>query len=212
MMMVISCVLDGSAQEVIGLPGEKGVMSDSLIVEPPGVASVAEPLDVSLPPLTSWGTLAHYPYYGSAFFTPFANWSLHSGVNASISASAIIGLGHNAGSGFANSLALMYANKITPKLSFAIGGYAAFLQYGGRQMRDAGMTAMLNYRFDDHWEAAVFGQKSILQPRIPPQLYWMNDVGDKIGASLRYNFSPSFSVSVSVWEERTQGRQLPPLY
>ena len=30
----------------------------------------------------------------------------------------------------------------------------------------------------------------------------MSDVGDKIGASLRYNFNPSFSVSLSVWNER----------
>lgn len=35
-----------------------------------------------------------------------------------------------------------------------------------------------------------------------PLIVWMSDVGDKIGASLRYNFNPAFSVSLSVWSER----------
>ena len=159
-------------------------------------------LTLSLPPLTSRGTITHYPYLGSIFYGHYNDWSLHRGLNASISASAIIGLGRHSGSGFANSLSLMYADNITPKLSYALGGYYSFLDYGGHQLKDAGFTAMLNYRFDEHWEAAVFVQKSIMQPKLPPQLYWMNDVGDKIGASLRYNFNPAFSVSVSVWEER----------
>jgi hypothetical protein len=65
--------------------------------------------------------------------------------------------------------------------------------------KDAGLTDMLNYRFDEHWEAGVFAQKSIVQPRIPMRLYWMSDVGDKIGASVRYNFNPQFSIGLSVW-------------
>lgn len=167
-------------------------------------------LMLSLPPLTSRGTIAHYPYFGSLFAGGYSDWSLHRGLNASLSASAIVGLGRHSGSGFANSLSLMYADNITPKLSFAVGGYYSFLDYSGHQLRDAGLTAMLNYRFDEHWEAAAFVQKSILQPKLPPQLYWMNDVGDKIGASLRYNFNPAFSVSISVWEERNPRFFAPP--
>ena len=135
-------------------------------------------------------------------FGSYNDWALHRGMNASLSASAIIGLGRHAGSGFSNSLSLMYADNIMPKLSFALGGHYYFLNYSGYQLKDAGLTAMLTYRFDEHWEATAFIQKSILQPKLPPQLYWINDVGDKIGASLRYNFNPAFSVSVSVWDER----------
>lgn len=159
---------------------------------------------LSLPPLTYRGTIAHYPYYLSPMMG-FGDWSLHAGLNASFSASAIFGLGHNAGSGFANSLALAYAGNLTPKLSYSLGGYTSFLEYSGYQVKDAGLTAMLNYRFDEHWEAALLGQKSVIQPNIAPSLYWMGmgDIGDKIGASLRYNLNPQFSFGLSVWKNTT---------
>lgn len=156
----------------------------------------------SLPPLTYRGTIATYPYFGG--FTSLGNWDLHPGLNASLSASAIFGLGKNSGSGFANSAAVMYAGQIVPKLSFSIGGYSSFLDWGRHQMKDAGLSAMLNYRFDDHWEAAVFAQKSLMEPRIPIQnLWWLGaDIGDKIGASVKYNVSPHFSLQLSVWDQR----------
>ena len=196
------CALQLCAQEVVDFIPEKGVIDSTAMSPDFMVAPRQDSLALSLPALTSRGTIAHYPYLGSLLLGGYNDWSLHPGVNASLSASAIIGLGRHSGSGFANSFSLMYADNITPKLSFALGGYYSFLDYSGHQLRDAGLTAMLNYRFDEHWEAAAFVQKSIMQPKLPPQLYWMSDVGDKIGASLRYNFNPAFSVSVSLWEER----------
>lgn len=161
----------------------------------------------SLPPLTYRGTIATYPYLGS-MFTSLGNWELHSGLNASLSASAIFGLGENSGSGFANSMAVMYAGQLMPKLSFSIGGYSSFLDWGRHQMKDAGFTAMLNYRIDEHWEAAVFAQKSLMQPSMPlRQMWWLgSDFGDKIGASIKYNITPHFSVQFSVWDEKTKAR------
>ena len=157
----------------------------------------------SLPPLTYRGTIATYPYLGS-MYTGFGNWDLHPGLNASLSASAIFGVGKHSGSGFANSAAVMYAGQLTPKLSFSIGGYSSFLDYGHHQMKDAGLTAMLNYRFDEHWEAGVFGQKSLMQPRLPLQnMWWLgSDFGDKIGAMVKYNVNPNFSFQLSVWNQR----------
>ena len=157
----------------------------------------------SLPPLTYRGTIATYPYLGG--FTGFGNWDLHPGINASLSASAIFGLGRNSSSGFANSAAVMYAGQLMPKLSFSIGGYTSFLDYGRHHMKDAGFSAMLNYRFDEHWEAAVFAQKSLMQPRMPMQnMWWLGaDFGDKIGAMVKYNINPHFSVQLSVWDQKT---------
>ena len=157
----------------------------------------------SLPPLTYRGTIATYPYLGS-MFTSLGNWELHPGLNASLSASAIFGLGNNSGSGFANSVAVMYAGQIMPKLSFSIGGYSSFLDWGRHQMKDAGMTAMLNYRIDEHWEAAVFAQKSMMQPNMPlRQMWWLGaDFGNKIGASIKYNINPNVSIQVSVWDQK----------
>ena len=155
----------------------------------------------SLPPLTYRGTIAHYPSL-SHLYSPFGEWALHPGLNASLSASAIIGLGRHAASGFANSAAFMYANNLAPRLSFALGGYSSFLDYGNHQMKDTGLTAVLNYRLNTHWDAAVFVQKSMMQPRVTPEMWWMDDIGDKIGASVRYSPSPSFSLQLSVWDHR----------
>lgn len=162
----------------------------------------------SLPPLTYRGTIATYPYLGN-MFTGFGNWELHPGLNASLSASAIFGLGENSGSGFANSMAVMYAGQIMPKLSYSIGGYSSFLDWGRHQMKDAGLTAMLNYRIDEHWEAAVFAQKSMMQPSMPlRQMWWLGaDFGDKIGASIKYNINPNVSIQVSVWDQKYKARQ-----
>ena len=173
----------------------------SALHEAPIAGERHDSLTLSLPTLTSLRTLpAYYGYWGSPL-TGFSDWRLHQGLNVSLSASAIWGLGHPGGSGFANSLSLMYAGSVTPKLSFAIGGYTSFLDYGGRQMRDAGLSALLAYQIDEHWEASAFIKKSFAQPRLSPQLYWLSDVGDKIGASVQYHFNPSFSIGVSVWSQ-----------
>ena len=86
----------------------------------------------SLPPLTYRGTIATYPYIGP-MYTSLGNWELHPGLNASFSASAIFGVGKHSSSGFANSAAVMYAGQLSPKLSFSIGGYSSFMDYGHHQ-------------------------------------------------------------------------------
>ena len=169
---------------------------------PPYEAALPDSALLRLPPLSSRGTLACYPYWGGTL-SGLSHWQLHPGLNVSLSASAIIGTGRHGGSGFANSAALMYAGSITPRLSYAVGAYSTMLDYGGRQMHDAGLTAMLDYRFDEHWEATAFVQKSVVQPRLMPQHYWLSDVGDKIGASVRYHFNPNVSIGVSVWSQNT---------
>ena len=212
-VLSISAALAAHAQERVGDSGLDSpsvtpipvMTQDTTISTSTGMDvapfSFCDSMSMALPPLTYRGTIASYPYYGTILMG-YPNWNLHRGLNASLSASAIVGLGHNSGSGFANSLSVMYADTITSRLSFAVGGYYSILNYGGRQLNDVGLSAMLGYRFNDHCEASAFVQKSIMQPTVPPQLYWMSDVGDKIGASLRYNFNPAFSVSLSVWSER----------
>jgi hypothetical protein len=43
-----------------------------------------------------------------------------------------------------------------------------------------------------------------MQPRLPLQnMWWLgSDFGDKIGAMVKYNFNPHFSLQVSVWNQR----------
>lgn len=118
---------------------------------------------------------------------------------------------------------------VTDKLSVAIGGYFNNINYAGNNWRDAGLSAVLGYRFNEHWEAYLYGQKSItnnianrLQYGLydgycggygmgsfsrnafgisPYSMYDLGNFGDRIGATLRYNLNPSFSVEVS-FEQR----------
>ena len=154
---------------------------------------------LALPRLTERGTISRYPAAGP--LAGWNDWGLHGGLNASLSLSATVGLGRHSGSGFAQSLALMYATELMPRLSMAVGGYYSHFNWGPAQFNDAGLTAVLGYRFNEHWEAYLFGQKSIATPRMPAPLYYLGDFGDKIGVELRYNVSPSFSIGISVWHQ-----------
>ena len=66
-------------------------------------------------------------------------------------------------------------------------------------MRDAGLSAVLGYRIDDHWEVYLYGQKSLVENRhMPLPLYSMGYLGDRIGAAVIYHVSPSFRIGVSM--------------
>ena len=62
----------------------------------------------------------------------------------------------------------------------------------------AGLSAVLGYKFNDRWEAYLYGQKSLMRPKVPLPYYNMMDLGDRLGAALKYNFSPSFYIELSV--------------
>lgn len=172
---------------------------------------------LDLPPLSQLGTVAWHPYALSPFYGGLGGWQLHRGLNGSLSLAGIVGLGRRGGSGFANTVSLMYADTLTSRLSYAVGGYLSRLDWRGHPTTDGGLSAMLSYRFDDHWEATVFAQKSLLSERSMLLPYYMRqDIGDRIGAELRYSVNPafSFSVGVSVWRDpsapRTPQPPLPP--
>lgn len=136
------------------------------------------------------------------FFRPgWSTWDLHQGLNVSIGASVFASFGKHAphGAGFGQSIAAMYAMPLTSKLSMAVGGYFNNLLWDHDTYRSAGLSAVLGYRFDDHWEAFLYGQKSIMETRFTPYpLYDLGALGDRVGAAVRYNFSPSFSMQLSV--------------
>ena len=135
------------------------------------------------------------------FFRPgWGAWNLHEGLNVSIGAYVFAGFGkHSSGSGFGQSLSAMYATPLTSKLSLAVGGYYNNMYWSHNAFRSAGVSAVLGYRFDNHWEAFLYGQKSLTENHFTPRpLYDMGDLGNRIGAAVRYNINPSFSVEVSV--------------
>ena len=174
--------------------------------------------------------IARFPSYFGGWY----GWGLHRGLNVQLGASvfAQFGKGARSGAGFQQNIALMYAMPITDKLSVAVGGYLNNINYGGDNWRDAGLSAVVGYRFNEHWEAYVYGQKS-LSNHLPGRLryslydgyygglgspamgafggfshnffgmpaysaYDLNGIGDRIGATVRYNFNNNMSIEVSV--------------
>ena len=155
-----------------------------------------------LPVLDSFGRtyINMYPYswYG------MSDWQLHKGLNLNLGASVFASFGDSPwkGVGFTQSMAAMYAVPLTGKLSLAVGGYIDNIYWSRDAYHDAGLNAVLGYKFDEHWDGYLFGQKSLVTTRMPLPLYDMGNIGDRIGAAVRYNFNPRFSIQVSVTAEK----------
>ena len=161
------------------------------------------PIDsLHLPLLNRFGQtyINMYPYSWFGLY----DWELHKGLNLSLGASvfATFGDGPWKGAGFTQNIAAMYAVPITDKLSFAIGGYMNNLYWSHDAYRDAGLNAVLGYKFNEHWEGYIFGQKSLVNKNMPMPLYDMSRIGDRIGAAIKYNFNPQFSIQVTVETEK----------
>lgn len=166
-----------------------------------------------LPPMNYRGGWTTGPYYWGGYWGPFGGWNdwqLHSGLNVSLSAAATVGLGRNSLSGFSQTASLMYAMPLSSRLSLAIGGYYSHFNLGHSDFNDAGINAVLGYRFNERWEAYIYAQKSVVTPKLPPHLYDFSNIGDKIGAEVRYNLSPSTTIGVSFWYQNVPNSPLPP--
>ncbi len=94
------------------------------------------------------------PVYGGIGWD---NWELHKGLNMNLGASVFAQFGKHArhGAGFSQNIAAMYAMPLSKNLSFAAGGYLNNTYWGHDTYRDAGLSAVLGYRFNDHWEAPL---------------------------------------------------------
>lgn len=129
------------------------------------------------------------------------DWQLHKGLNLNVGASVFAQFGKHArhGAGFSQNIAMMYAVPLSNKLSFAVGGYLNNTYWAHNSFRDAGISAVLGYKFDEHWEVYLYGQKSLTDnARLPYYIYDINNVGDRIGAAVKYNFNNNASIQISV--------------
>lgn len=158
-----------------------------------------------LPSLNNLGQMHYINRWPMSYsLAGYQNWDLHQGLNMSLGASVFAGFGKYApsGAGFAQNVSGMYALPFNDKLSLAFGGYFLNADWGGRNLRDAGLNAVLGYKFNDHWEAYLYGQKSLMQPKVPWPYYDPMEFGDRFGAALKYNFSPSTYIQISVEKGR----------
>ncbi|MBR4366964.1 MAG: hypothetical protein IKP43_09310 [Bacteroidaceae bacterium] len=146
--------------------------------------------------------LGHRPYIG---YYPMmgwglSSWDLHQGLNVSLGTSVFSQFGHHVyhKAGFTQNVAAMYAVPLSSKLSVAFGGYYDHINWGHLSSHGAGINAVIGYMFNPHWEAYLYAQKSLAHSKMPMPLYFIGDMGDRIGAALKYNFNPSISVELNV--------------
>ena len=168
--------------------------SDALLSE----SALSAPNDsLTLPSLNRYGQmrLCSFPIDLCGNY----DWQLHRGLNLSIGASVFATFGkHFHSTGFGQNITAMYATPLNNRLTLAVGGYFNNIYWNSTPCRDAGLSAVLGYRFDEHWEAYIYGQKSIMNNRMPMPIYDMSDIGDRIGAAVRYNINENMSIQVSV--------------
>lgn len=160
-----------------------------------------QPADtLHLPTLTAQGQVRPFclqPLYWGGW----NSWSLHPGLNVQLGASVFAQFGKHAkgGAGFAQSLSAMYAIPVNSRLSVAVGGYVDNVMWQRDSWREAGLSAVMGYRINDHWEAYLYGQKQLMSSRyMPYSLYDMARLGDRIGAAVKYNVNQNISFQVSV--------------
>ena len=165
-------------------------------------------------------------YYNPISTMPFTTYGygLHRGLNVSLDLSAFATFGKNTPhkGGFSQNINATYLAPLTRdgKLWIAGGGYFNNTFWGSDSYRDVGLYAILGYRFNEHWEAYVYGQLSVNNnysrygnlymgypyygwgwpaTGIMPLGYGMGATGANVlGAGVKDNINKNFSVGVNV--------------
>lgn len=156
--------------------------------------------------------LTMYPYWG--WFSGMGNWKLHEGLNMNLGTSVFGSWGGSKylGTGFTQDISMMYAVPLSSKLSLAVGGYFSNMFFAHDSYRSAGLSGVLSYRFNDHWEAYVYGQKSLVETSRQIPLWGMGNYGDRIGAGVIYHVDPTLSFEVNVEYMHLPDRFAPKYY
>lgn len=152
-------------------------------------------------------------YYGGG-----SPYSLHEGLNVSMSLSAMVQSGKHArdGVGFSQRIDAMYVMPLSKHWWATAGGYLDHLSWGSDNYLSGGLYGELGYQFDEHWSASIYAQKSLYNHNAGsgyPYGYgrysgyrgwgyapwdYMDNLNDKIGASVRWAPNRNFSIGVSV--------------
>lgn len=135
----------------------------------------------------------------------------HKGLNVEAGMSAFATFGHGLPhrGGFSQSLTTTWLTPLTKdyRLWLALGSNVSHTNWGSDHYYDGTLNAALGYKFDDRWEAYIYGQLNIannyIRRHIPYYNRWGYITGDywpglnRIGAAVRYNISPSVSIQIN---------------
>lgn len=165
-------------------------------------------------------------FYNPVSMMPLSTYGygLHRGLNVSLDLSAFATFGKNLPhkGGFSQNINATYLAPLTKdgKLWIAGGGYFNNTFWGSDSYRDVGLYAILGYRFNEHWEAYVYGQLSVSNnysrygnlyrsypyygwgwpvTGVMPLGYGMGAAGANVlGAGVKYNVNKNFSIGLNV--------------
>ncbi len=173
---------------------------------------VALPDSLHLPMVDYNGTMPYHRTWSYPYLGGYWGWDLHEGFNANLDLSAFTSFGKNHFSGTAERISLMYAKALSEHLSIAIGGSFTNMNTNFGAYRTGGLSAIIDYRFNDHWEAYVYAHKNLFSSGINnrygalPGMYaydYFGNMSDRIGLGVRYNFNESTFVEVQLDFERS---------
>lgn len=195
-------------------------------------------IDNNLPPVDNNGQVItendyYYPTWNGLY--GWDSWALHKGLNVNLGASAFFQSGRGArhGAGFTQDASLMYVTNLGKKGTLAVGGYFNNLTWGGDNYTTAGISALLGYRFDEHWSAYAFVQKAMTSNNMFPTAYYgypyyggyygygyMGALGadygpranrfmDRIGGGVRYDFNDHSYIQINVEYDRLPSQRMP---
>lgn len=151
--------------------------------------------------------------YGDSYYTGYDPYPLHDGLNVSVGMRVESEFGKHArsGVGFGQTVSATYLHPLSKHLWLTAGGYIDHVYWGGDSYTAAGLHGELDYQFDPHWAAYIYGQKSFVHDgglvygrfggtgygrAFSPFNY--DALNDKLGAGVRWTPNPSFSVEVQV--------------
>ncbi len=134
--------------------------------QPTTALSIIQPAHESRP--AAFRSVASTDSIGpGAVWEPYAMWpwGLHRGLNLQLGLSAFITPGHDAphSGGFTQSLSAAYLTPVTKdgRLWMLAGAQMNNINWGSDNYRDAGLYAMVGYRFNEHWQAYAYGRLSL---------------------------------------------------
>ncbi|MEG1580004.1 MAG: hypothetical protein RR386_01945 [Bacteroidaceae bacterium] len=167
---------------------EEVVSSDSL------TNSEEIPQDRLLPMQSTFVNPLYYRSYNG--FDGF----LHSGLNASLSLSATVGLGSHSpsGVGFGKDIDVMYVFPLDKRWSAAVGLYFSDFSWGDAYSnRELGFSGTVSYRMSEKVMLSAYANKSITHTRMPLP-FCPREGGDRIGGrvDVKVNDHVSFGVAI----------------
>lgn len=166
-----------------------------------------------LPEVDYSGRVMRYPSWSNPFWGGCWGWDLHEGLNVSVGASATVASGGGrTTSGFGQNIAVMYADAVNSRFSYAVGGYLNNYTFGPGAYREGGISAMADYKVNDRLEVYAYAQLHLTHKDNGMPFYGMYgpygmygqmgmdmmNSGDRIGAGARYQIGKHSWIQLQV--------------